>query len=163
MGQIRLRDPRQQVGCRRSALSHLQQVVRDPLPHRSEGVAGDFIHEAGDTVRALLRKQPRDLDVALCATFECGRVDQPDARVSEGLDRCRRRPGQCRNDANKIAATNIADRVLAPRTGPGDENAQKSFNVAGYKGQTVKISFKGVEDASLQTSFVVDDVSLKAQ
>ena len=39
--------------------------------------------------------------------------------------------------------------------------AQKSFDVSAYKGQSVKVYFKGVEDASLQTSFVIDDVSLK--
>ena len=41
--------------------------------------------------------------------------------------------------------------------------AQKSFDVSAYKGQTVKVYFKGVEDASYQTSFVLDDVSLKSQ
>ena len=35
-----------------------------------------------------------------------------------------------------------------------------SFNVSGFAGQTVTLSFKGVEDSSLQTSFVVDDTSL---
>jgi hypothetical protein len=39
--------------------------------------------------------------------------------------------------------------------------AQKSFDVSAYKGQTVKIYFKGVEDSELQTSFVIDDVSLQ--
>jgi hypothetical protein len=41
--------------------------------------------------------------------------------------------------------------------------AQKSFNVTAYKGQAVKVYFKGVEDAQKQTSFVIDDVSLKSQ
>ena len=36
--------------------------------------------------------------------------------------------------------------------------AQKSFSIAA--GQTVSISFSGVEDASLQTSFVIDDTAL---
>ncbi|MGI5240723.1 putative Ig domain-containing protein [Dactylosporangium sp. CA-139066] len=36
----------------------------------------------------------------------------------------------------------------------------RSFNVAGFAGQTVTISFSGTEDASLQTSFVVDDTAL---
>jgi len=36
----------------------------------------------------------------------------------------------------------------------------KSFNVAGFAGQTVTVSFSGTEDASLQTSFVVDDTAL---
>ncbi|HZP65646.1 MAG TPA: hypothetical protein VFB32_05000 [Rudaea sp.] len=41
--------------------------------------------------------------------------------------------------------------------------AQKTFDVSAYKGQTVKLYFKGVENSSLQTSFVIDDVSLKVQ
>ncbi|MGC5333581.1 M28 family peptidase [Micromonospora sp. DT62] len=39
---------------------------------------------------------------------------------------------------------------------------QRSFNVAAYAGQTVTLKFTGTEDASLQTSFVVDDVTLQA-
>ena len=38
--------------------------------------------------------------------------------------------------------------------------ALRSFNVAGFAGQTVTLTFKGVEDSSLQTSFVVDDTAL---
>ncbi|WP_213007707.1 M4 family metallopeptidase [Paractinoplanes toevensis] len=38
--------------------------------------------------------------------------------------------------------------------------AQKSFNLAAYKGQTVSISFSGVEDSSLATSFQVDNTAL---
>ncbi|MFC6593757.1 M1 family aminopeptidase [Kitasatospora paranensis] len=37
---------------------------------------------------------------------------------------------------------------------------QKSFDVSAFAGQTVAISFSGAEDASLQTSFVLDDVAL---
>jgi subtilase family serine protease len=40
---------------------------------------------------------------------------------------------------------------------------QHSFSVAQFKGQTVKIRFTGTEDTSLQTSFVIDDVSLNVQ
>jgi hypothetical protein len=29
-----------------------------------------------------------------------------------------------------------------------------------FKGQTIQIFFKGVEDSTLQTSFVLDDVNL---
>ncbi|GAA2708128.1 M28 family peptidase [Micromonospora olivasterospora] len=39
---------------------------------------------------------------------------------------------------------------------------QRTFNAAAYAGQTVTLKFTGVEDASLQTSFVVDDVTLTA-
>ena len=38
--------------------------------------------------------------------------------------------------------------------------ALRSFNVSSFAGQTVTISFSGVEDASLQTSFVIDDTAL---
>jgi hypothetical protein len=37
---------------------------------------------------------------------------------------------------------------------------QHSFNVSSFAGQTVTLMFKGVEDNSLQTSFVVDDTAL---
>ena len=38
--------------------------------------------------------------------------------------------------------------------------SQKSFSLAAFAGQTVTIRFRGVEDFSLQTSFVIDDTSL---
>ncbi len=38
--------------------------------------------------------------------------------------------------------------------------ALKSFNVSSFAGQTVTVSFSGVEDSTLQTSFVVDDTAL---
>jgi hypothetical protein len=38
--------------------------------------------------------------------------------------------------------------------------ALRSFNVSSYAGQTVTISFSGVEDSSLQTSFVIDDAAV---
>ena len=41
--------------------------------------------------------------------------------------------------------------------------AQRSFDVSTYKGQTVQVFFKGVEDSAYQTSFVIDDVSVKSQ
>ena len=37
---------------------------------------------------------------------------------------------------------------------------QHTFNVSGLAGQTVTLTFKGVEDSSLQTSFVIDDTAL---
>ncbi len=38
---------------------------------------------------------------------------------------------------------------------------QKSFNLAAYKGQTVRVQFRSTTDSSVTTSFRVDDVSLK--
>ncbi len=39
--------------------------------------------------------------------------------------------------------------------------SQKSFNVAAYKGQTVRIQFRSTMDSSITTTFRVDDVSVK--
>ncbi|MEW2146709.1 M28 family peptidase [Micromonospora vinacea] len=39
---------------------------------------------------------------------------------------------------------------------------QRSLNVAGFAGQTVTLRFTGTEDSSLQTTFVIDDVTLQA-
>ena len=39
--------------------------------------------------------------------------------------------------------------------------SQKSFNLSAFAGKTVTVKFLGVEDSSLQTSFVIDDVSVK--
>ncbi|MBL8111641.1 MAG: hydrolase, partial [Acidobacteria bacterium] len=45
----------------------------------------------------------------------------------------------------------------------GTTYVQKSFNVAAYKGQTIRVHFNGTEDSSLQTSFLVDDTALNTQ
>jgi Zn-dependent metalloprotease len=37
---------------------------------------------------------------------------------------------------------------------------QRSFNLSAFAGQTITLKFTGVEDSSLQTSFVVDDTAL---
>ena len=39
--------------------------------------------------------------------------------------------------------------------------AQKTIDLSGYAGQSVTLKFNGVEDASLQTSFVIDDTALQ--
>ncbi len=37
---------------------------------------------------------------------------------------------------------------------------QKSFDLSAFAGQTVTLKFTGTEDASLQTSFVIDDAAV---
>jgi len=39
----------------------------------------------------------------------------------------------------------------------------RTYDLSAYKGQTIRLKFNGVEDSSLQTSFVLDDVSVKVQ
>ena len=37
---------------------------------------------------------------------------------------------------------------------------RRSFDLTAFRGQTIRIQFEGVENASLQTSFVIDDTAL---
>ncbi|MDQ6788786.1 MAG: choice-of-anchor J domain-containing protein [Acidobacteriota bacterium] len=39
--------------------------------------------------------------------------------------------------------------------------SQKSFSLAAYRGQTVRVQFRATTDSSVTTTFRVDDVSLK--
>ena len=66
---------------------------------------------------------------------------------------------QLQNSSGGVLTTLASYSNLNKNTG----YTQKTFDVSAYKGQTVKLYFKGVEDASSQTSFVIDDVSLKYQ
>jgi hypothetical protein len=66
---------------------------------------------------------------------------------------------QVRNTSNTVLATLATYSNLDKNTG----YAQKSFNLIAYKGQTIRIYFLGVEDSSLQTSFVIDDTALNVQ
>ncbi len=68
-------------------------------------------------------------------------------------------------DTLLVRALNTSGNVLQTLGTWSNVNAnsgyvQKSFDLTGLKGQTVRIHFKGVEDASYQTSFVIDDVTL---
>jgi hypothetical protein len=66
---------------------------------------------------------------------------------------------QVRNTANTVLATLATYSNLNKAAG----YSQKTFNLNAYIGQTVRIYFLGVEDASLQTSFVIDDTALNVQ
>ena len=66
---------------------------------------------------------------------------------------------QLRNTSNTVLATLATYSNLNKNTG----YSQKSFDVSAYRGQTIRVYFLGVEDSSLQTSFVVDDTALNVQ
>jgi Zn-dependent metalloprotease len=57
----------------------------------------------------------------------------------------------------KIGTTTLA---TYSNLNKGSGYTLRSFNVGSFAGQTVAVSFSGVEDSSLQTSFVIDDNSL---
>jgi len=63
---------------------------------------------------------------------------------------------QVRNTSGTVLATLATYSNLNHNTG----YAQKTLSVSAYRGQTVRIYLLGVEDVSLQTSFVMDDFSL---
>jgi hypothetical protein len=63
---------------------------------------------------------------------------------------------QIRNSSGTVLSTLATFSNLNKATG----YAQKSFNLLSFKGQTIQVFFKGVEDSTLQTSFVLDDVTL---
>jgi hypothetical protein len=63
---------------------------------------------------------------------------------------------QIRNSSGTVLSTLATFSNLNKATG----YQQKSFNLLSFKGQTIQIFFKGVEDSTLQTSFVLDDVNL---
>jgi hypothetical protein len=63
---------------------------------------------------------------------------------------------QVRNSSGTVLSTLATFSNLNHNTG----YSQKSFNLLSFKGQTIQIFFKGAEDSTLQTSFVVDDVNL---
>jgi hypothetical protein len=71
-------------------------------------------------------------------------------------------------DTLQVQVLNTSNSVLATLGMFSNLNAaagyqQHSFDMSSFKGQTVKIRFLGREDASLQTSFVIDDVALNVQ
>lgn len=63
---------------------------------------------------------------------------------------------QVRDTSNKVLATLATYSNL----NKGSTYIQRSFDVSAYKGKTVRVYFQGIEDASLSTSFLIDDVSL---
>ncbi len=66
---------------------------------------------------------------------------------------------QVRNSSGTVLGTLATYSNLDATSG----YVQKTFDLTAYKGQTVQICLTGTEDASQQTSFVLDDVSLIAQ
>jgi hypothetical protein len=67
-------------------------------------------------------------------------------------------------DTLKVQVLNSSGTVLATLATFSNLNhasgyQQHSYNLAAYAGQTITLKFTGTEDASLQTSFVVDDTA----
>ncbi|MEU7059572.1 hydrolase [Streptomyces sp. NPDC046197] len=68
-------------------------------------------------------------------------------------------------DTLKAQVVNSSGTVLSTLATYSNLNAgtgytRRSFNLAGYAGQTVTVKFTGTEGSTLQTSFVIDDTAL---
>jgi Bacterial Ig domain len=66
---------------------------------------------------------------------------------------------QVRNSSGTVLATLATFSNLNHATG----YQQHSYDLSAYKGQTIQVFLTGTEDASLQTSFVLDDFALNVQ
>ncbi|MBY0240754.1 MAG: CehA/McbA family metallohydrolase [Burkholderiaceae bacterium] len=71
-------------------------------------------------------------------------------------------------DTLKVQVRNTSGAVLATlatysNLNKGASYVQRSFNLDAYKGQTVRIYFEGIEGATVQTSFLIDDVTVNVQ
>src|SRR5215831_2651357 len=66
---------------------------------------------------------------------------------------------QVRNSSGTVLSTLATFSNLNHATG----YQQHTYDLSSFKGQTIQLFFQGVEDSTLQTSFVVDDVSLQIQ
>jgi len=66
---------------------------------------------------------------------------------------------EVRNTAGTLLAT-VATYSNLNKTTAGSYS-QKSFSLAAYKGQTVRLQFRSTMDSSVTSTFRVDDVSLK--
>jgi hypothetical protein len=69
------------------------------------------------------------------------------------------------NDVLTVTVRNSSGTVLATLTTQSNLNAStgyvpKSFNLAAYDGQTVRLEFVGAENSSKETSFFIDDTAL---
>jgi PKD repeat protein len=76
--------------------------------------------------------------------------------------------GSTAYDKLNVQVLNSSGTVLATLATYSNVNAASGYtvhtaNLAAYVGQTVTIKFTGTEDSSLQTSFVLDDVTLTVQ
>jgi hypothetical protein len=72
------------------------------------------------------------------------------------------------NDTLKVQIRNSANTVLATlatysNLDKGTVYVLKSFDVTAYKGTTIRVYFLGVENGSLQTSFLIDDTAVTIQ
>ncbi|MEV5448214.1 hydrolase, partial [Streptomyces sp. NPDC052644] len=91
-----------------------------------------------------------------CATYNFSfwlHIDSREVTTTTAYDKL---TVQVLNSSGTVLATLATYSNLNKATG----YTQRSFSLAAYAGQSVTLKFTGTEDASLRTSFVVDDTAL---
>jgi hypothetical protein len=71
-------------------------------------------------------------------------------------------------DTLKVQVRNTSGAVLATlatysNLNKGTSYVQRTFSLDAYKGQTVRVYFEGIEGSAVQTSFLIDDVTVNVQ
>ncbi|WP_223629544.1 Ig-like domain-containing protein [Thermomonas beijingensis] len=84
------------------------------------------------------------------------RVDSDETSTTSAYDTLKI---QVRNGNNAVLSTLATYSNL----NKGTSYVQRSFDLTAYKGQTIRVYFQGTEGAQVQTSFLIDDVSLKTK
>lgn len=84
------------------------------------------------------------------------RVDSDETSTTSAYDTLKI---QVRNGNNVVLSTLATYSNL----NKGTSYVQRSFDLTAYKGQTIRVYFQGTEGAQVQTSFLIDDVSLKTK
>jgi len=84
------------------------------------------------------------------------RVDSDETTTTTAYDTLK---VQVRNTSNSVLSTLATYSNL----NKGTSYVQRSFDLSAYKGQTIRVYFEGVEGSQVQTSFLLDDVSVKTQ
>jgi hypothetical protein len=84
------------------------------------------------------------------------RIDSDETTTTTAYDTLK---VQLRNSSNAVLTTLVTYSNL----NEGSSYVQRTFDVAAWKGQTVRVYFEGVEGSQVATSFLVDDVSLETQ
>jgi hypothetical protein len=80
-------------------------------------------------------------------------IDTDETTTSTAFDKL---TVQIRNSSGTVLSTLATYSNLNKATG----YSKKTFDLLSFKGQSIQIFFKGVEDSTLQTSFVLDDITL---
>ncbi len=133
-------------------LSIINSSASEP-PHT--GTFDAWMNGWGTTVTDTVMQQITIPAAATAATFTFWlHIDTAETTTTTAFDTLK---VQVRNSSGTVLSTLATFSNLNHATG----YQQKTFDLTSFKGQTIQVFFLGAEDSSLQTSFVLDDISLK--